>query len=128
MRLLITIAATAALLAAGCTAGTGRPAASPAPLPPDQRTVSALLKIVTVFNEEYDNGDYGPVYDRWDARSQAIIARADYIRRHRECPSAPQVSRTEDASAGPHGEWLVHYEIGGQQLTELVLRGPPVGV
>jgi hypothetical protein len=37
-----------------------------------------LLKIATVFNEECDHGDYGPVYDRPDARSQTIIARADY--------------------------------------------------
>ena len=25
---------------------------------------------------------------------------------------------TESASPGPHGAWLVHYEIGGQQLTD----------
>jgi hypothetical protein len=68
------------LLAAGCTAGAGHPAASPAPLPPDPHTTSALPKIATAFNHDYDAGDYGPVYGRWDARSQAIITRADYIR------------------------------------------------
>ena len=118
MRLLMIAAAAAALLGTGCSASTGHPAASPAPLPPDQRTASALLKIATAFNDEYDHGDYGPVYDRWDARSQAIIGRANYIRRHRECLSAPQASRTEDVSPGPRGAWLVHYEIGGQQLTD----------
>ena len=55
----------------------------------DPRTAAALLKIAAVFNNDYDDGDYGPVYDRWDARSQAIITRADYIRRHTECPSSP---------------------------------------
>ena len=27
-------------------------------------------------------------------------------------------SRTESAGPGPHGAWLVRYEIGGQQLTD----------
>jgi hypothetical protein len=120
MRVLIaTAVAAAALLAAGCTAGPGHPAASPASLPPDQHTPATLLKIATRFNHEYDSGDYGPVYARWDARSQKIITRAGYIRRHRDCPSAPHApSVTENASPGPHGAWLVHYEIGGQQLTD----------
>jgi hypothetical protein len=108
-------------LAAGCSAGTvAHPAAvARVSLPPDPRTAAALLKIASAFNREYDRGDYGPVYDRWDARSQAIITRAGYIRRHKDCPSAPHVpSQTESASPGPHGAWLVHYEIGGQQLTD----------
>ena len=29
--------------------------------------MAALLKIATVFNNDYDGGDYGPVWDRWDA-------------------------------------------------------------
>jgi hypothetical protein len=58
-------------------------------------------------------------YARWDARSQAVITRAGYIQRHKDCPSAPHTaSLTESASPGPHGAWLVHYEIGGQQLTD----------
>ena len=109
----------AVLLVTGCTAAAGHPAKSPAPLPPDQRTAAALLKIAAAFNNDYDNGDYGPVYARWDARSQAIIAKADYIRRHRECLGGGHVqARTENVSPGPHGAWLVHYEIGGQQLTD----------
>ena len=54
-------------------------------------------------------------------RSQAIITRADYIRRHKDCPSGSQtLSQTESVSpGGPRREaWLVHYEIGGQQLTD----------
>jgi hypothetical protein len=45
MRLIIGVAAAAAavVLAAGCTAGTGHPAASPASLPPDPHTAAALL-------------------------------------------------------------------------------------
>ena len=121
MRVLIAITVAAMVLfVAGCTAGTAHPAASPALLPPDPHTASALLKIATAFNHDYDSGDYGPVYARWDARSQAIITRAGYIQRHRDCPGGSHApSRTESASpGGPRGAWLVHYEIGGQQLTD----------
>ena len=112
-------AVVAVLLAAGCAGGSRPPAASPAPLPPDPRTQAALLRIATAFNHDYDSRDYGPVYARWDARSRAIISRAAYIRRHRECPGPRQpASVTESAGPGPRGAWLVHYEIGGQQLTD----------
>jgi hypothetical protein len=116
-RLLI---AAAAFLIAGCSASTSHPAASVAPLPPDPHTAAALLTIATTFNHDYDTGDYGPVYARWDARSQAIITRADYTKRHNDCPTgSPVLSHTESTSpGGPHGAWLVHYEIGGQQLTD----------
>jgi hypothetical protein len=109
-----------ALFAAACAASTGHPAVSAAPLPPDPHTAAALLKIATVFNHDYDTGNYGPVYARWDARSQAIITRADYIARHKACPAGlPVLSQTEDViPGGPDGAWLVHYEIGGQQLTD----------
>jgi hypothetical protein len=113
------LTAAAVLLIAGCAGGGRQSAASPAPLPPDPRTQAALLQIATAFNHDYDRGDYGPVYARWDARSRAIISGAEYIRRHRECPSPPQpASVTESAGPGPRGAWLVHYEIGGQQLTD----------
>jgi hypothetical protein len=90
--------------------------ASPAAPRPGHR--AALLHIATVFNNDYDTGIYGPVYDRWDARSKAIISRTDYIRRHSECPSAPATARVEGAQRGPHGAWLVRYAIGGVQLTD----------
>ena len=113
------VVAAVALFAAACTAAAGHPAAAPAQLPADPHTQPALLKIATAFNHDYDTGDYGPVYARWDARSQAIIIRADYIRRHEDCPSGPHsLSQTESVSPGRHGAWLVHYEIGGQQLTD----------
>jgi hypothetical protein len=114
------VAAAAVLLAAGCTAGATHPAASAAPLPPEPPTASALLKIAATFNHNYDTGNYEPVYSRWDARSQAIITRADYLKRHKDCPSGSHtLSRTESVSPGGlHGAWLVHYEISGQQLTD----------
>jgi hypothetical protein len=114
MRLLLaTAGAATALLVVGCTA-------SAASLSPDPHTAAALLKVAATFNHDYDTGDYGPVYARWDARSQAIITRADYIQRHKECPGGSQVlSQTESVSpGGPQGAWLVRYELGGQQLTD----------
>jgi hypothetical protein len=123
----LTTACLAGVVLAGCSVGSGqgsgqvqgRAAASAVPLPPDPRTTSALLKIATVFNNDYDRGVYGPVYDRWDARSQAVITRAQYITRHKDCPSAPHASAlVESATPGPHGAWLVDYEIGGQRLTD----------
>jgi hypothetical protein len=78
--------------------------------------MAALLEIATRFNNNYDGGNYGPVWDRWDARSQAIIARADYIRRHTECPDSPKSVTVEDASPGPGGAWIVDYRTAGVQL------------
>ncbi len=123
----VTVCLAAAGLAAGCSPGPGQDpgqrkpqaVASQAPPPPDRRTASALLKIATVFNNEYDRGDYGPVYDRWDARSQAVITRAQYIKRHEDCPSVPHATAlVQSATPGPGGAWLVDYEIGGQRLTD----------
>ena len=114
-------AVAAAVLAAGCTASAiVYFVASVASLSPDAHTAAALLKIATTFNHDYDTGDYGLVYARWDARSQAIITRAGYITRHRDCPSAPHtLSQTESVSpGGAHGSWLVRYEIAGQQLAD----------
>ena len=121
MRVASTIVALGiAVLTAGCGTSAGHPAApSAAPLPPDPHTAPALLAIASAFNHDYDTGDYAPVYARWDARSQAIISEADYIQRHRQCPGAHNSSQTEDDSpGGPQETWAVHYEIGGQQLTD----------
>ncbi len=86
---------------------------------PDPKTAAALVRIAQAFNNNYDGNNDGPVYDRWDARSQAVISRAEYIRRHAECATAPQgPAHVEGAAPGPKGAWLVQYEIGGQQLTD----------
>jgi hypothetical protein len=91
-----------------------------APRPgPDPKTAAALVRIAQAFNDNYDRNNDGPVWDRWDARSQAVISRAEYIRRHAECATAPtSPARVESAGPGAHGAWLVHYETGGQQLTD----------
>ncbi len=105
------------------TSPASSPAAAPAATrtwPPDPPTVAALLRIAQVFNTDYDSGQYGAVYDRWDARSQAIISRAEYVRRHVECPTAPTGApvQVETAARGPHGRWLVRYEVQGSQAVD----------
>ena len=91
-----------------------------APLPRDPHTITALLTVARVFNDDYDRGVYGPVYDRWDARSKALISRAEYIRRHTECPTSPSATHVESAGPGPNGAWLVRYVVSGAeaQLTD----------
>jgi hypothetical protein len=117
----------------GQSTGSGKPtstaqpgksaqSASPTPAtptrPPEAQSVATLLKVAAVFNREYDNGDYGPVYDRWDSRSQAVITRAGYIQRRTECRAQNSASVVENARPGPHGAWLVDYEIAGNQLVD----------
>jgi hypothetical protein len=102
------------LLAAGCAGHVGRPVSRAR----DPRTAAALLRIATVFNADYAGGEYGPVYERWDARSRTVISRAEYIKRHRLCPPAPFTAHVVDASRGPDGAWLVHYVISGVRLTD----------
>jgi hypothetical protein len=100
-------------------AATATPAATGSSRPgPDPKTAAALVRIAQVFNDNYDRNNDGPAYDRWDSRSQAVISRAEYIRRHVECPAPRVTAQVEDATPGPGGAWLVHYEIGGQQLTD----------
>jgi hypothetical protein len=111
--------------AAAASPPSAAPAARPSPAAPaarpgpDPGTAAALVRIAQVFNTDFGRNDDGPVYDRWDARSQAVISRAEYIRRHAECATAPQApAHVESAVPGPHGAWLVRYEIGGQQFTD----------
>jgi hypothetical protein len=123
-------AITAALLAmtlAACSAPASHdPAATPRPRVtatttpgPDPETAAAFIRIAQVFNNDFGNNIDGPVWDRWDARSQAVITRADYIRRRTECSPGPQPpARVESAAPGPRGDWLVRYEIGGYQFTD----------
>lgn len=95
-------------------------AAAARPGPADPPSVGALLRIAQAFNTAYDSGRYGAVYDRWDARSQAIISRAEYIRRHRECQTAQAGApvRVESAARGPDGRWLVRYVVQGAQSVD----------
>ena len=96
--------------------GTGT---SSAPRTHDPETAKALLRIARVFNDDYQQNKDGAVYARWDAASRAIISRATYLRRHRDCPNSPHVKvHTWGVTRGPGKAWLVHYSIDGQQFTD----------
>ena len=98
----------------------GAPATSTTSRPPTEpRTAGALVKVAQAFDDHFGRGVVGPVYDRWDTRSRAVISRAEYVRRHKECPSSPQPpAQVEDAEPGPDGTWLVHYRIGDVRLLD----------
>lgn len=84
----------------------------------DPHTIAALLAIARRFNAEYAANDDAPVYDRFDAASRAVIDRRTYLRRHRECPSAPGRAVVLFATPASHGEVAVHDEISGVPLTD----------
>ena len=87
--------------------------------PGDSKSAKALVSIAQVFNDDYGRNNDGSVYDRWDARSKALITRADYIRRHLACATAPgEPAHVESAKEGINGAWLVRYEISGIQFTD----------
>jgi hypothetical protein len=119
-RILAAVAVTAAMITScGPSASPGRhwPAASAGASDPP--TVSALLRIAQVFNNDYDNGRFGAVYDRWDGRSQALISRGEYIRRHALCaPATHSAAVVEAAARGTGGAWHVSYRIDGSSLVD----------
>ncbi len=85
----------------------------------DPRSAHRLLLIARAFNDSFQQNRDAPVYGRWDEASRSIITEAAYVRRHRECPNDPKTPvDTWGVSRGPGGAWLVHYSVGGQQLTD----------
>lgn len=85
----------------------------------EPKNAKTLVSIAQTFNDDYGRNNDGPVYDRWDARSQSLITRADYIHRHAVCATAPnEPAHVESAAPGLAGAWLVRYEISGLQFTD----------
>jgi hypothetical protein len=84
----------------------------------DSLTSQSLLRVASLFNQDYSANRVGAVYERWDARSQSIITRSDYIRRHIECPTAPGEAVVESAEPSTRGYWSVRYSISGLQFVD----------
>ncbi len=85
----------------------------------DPRNAHRLLLIARAFNDAFQQNRDAPVYGRWDAASRAVISESAYVQRHRECPNDPHTRvDTWGVSHGPGGAWLVHYALGGQELTD----------
>lgn len=100
-----------------CEATSPRQATTISTTRSDPRTKRALLRIARQFNNDYGANNVAAVYERWDARSRMIIGRADYIRRHQECPTAPGAATVQGAVRAGRW-WLVRYSIAGTELTD----------
>lgn len=117
-------AAVLAVLATACGGGTAaagahRPSTGPHRVSSrDPETSAALLRIARTFNDDYARNHDGPVYARWDAASKAVISRAEYLARHRDCPIAEGHVHTWHVTREAGGVWLVRYSIGGVQFTD----------
>lgn len=92
---------------------TSRPSHSSEPV-----TASSLLRVATVFEHDYQHNLDGPVWDRFDAASRALITRAQYVRWHRECPTSTGDATLLDATRLARGWWQVDYEIGAVRLRD----------
>lgn len=91
---------------------------SGAPVLSDPPTTAALLRVARTFNADYGRNDDGPVWDRWDRASQAIITRAEFVARHDKCDTAPGAAVVEGATATSGGYVLVRYSIDATQLVD----------
>lgn len=87
--------------------------------PTEAMNAGTLMVVAQTFNNNYGKNNDGPVYDRWDKRSQAIISRSDYLHRHTVCPTAPQQTAHVKSAVHVAGNgWLVIYEIDGMQFKD----------
>lgn len=84
----------------------------------DPPTTAALLHVARIFEADYGHNDDGPVWDRWDRASQAVITRAEFVARHAECDTAPGAAVVEGATATSGGYVLVRYSIDTTQLVD----------
>ncbi len=103
----------------GCAGAPLRSTSRGTPAPGgEQENRLTLLRVARQFNADYAANKDGLVYGRWDPASRRIISRAEYVRRHRECPTAPGPAVVERAIRRRGGYWAVTYEISGTQLVD----------
>jgi hypothetical protein len=84
--------------------------------PREPATASQLRHVATQFNLDYQRNDDAPVWERFDAASQAVITKARYVRWHQECRTAPGPATILDVSPSSSDWWVVAYEISGVTL------------
>jgi len=84
----------------------------------DAASAVALWSVATTFNSNYQHNDVGPVYDRWDSSSQALISKSNYVRRHTICPTTPGKATTREVTRSTNGYWAVVYAISGVTRTD----------
>ncbi|MBW4029768.1 MAG: hypothetical protein HIU57_03700 [Acidobacteria bacterium] len=81
-------------------------------------TARGLVHVATQFEHDYQHNVDGPVWDRFDDASRALITRARYVQWHRSCPTSPVDATILNASPLSKGWWAVTYEISGVMLRD----------
>ncbi len=102
---MVLVVAMLALSVGSRHAGTSEPA-----------TAAALTRVATQFNHDYQTNDVGPVWERFDDASRALITEVRYLRWHHECPASPGPATTLGVTRAAGGWWIVEYSIGGVRL------------
>jgi hypothetical protein len=65
----------------------------------------------------YAGGNWGAFWDHWDPASQALITRAEYIRRKTACPGTTGSITLVSLRPGSNGIWNVHGRRGGSVIS-----------
>jgi hypothetical protein len=79
-------------------------------------TAKELVSVATTFEHDYQHNVDGPVWDRFDEASRALIPRARYVSWHHSCPTTTGDATVLRATRRTDGWWEVDYEISGVTL------------
>jgi hypothetical protein len=99
-------------------AATTVPSTVPAPTTTTQApTAEGLRAAALVVLATYAGGNWGAFWDDWDPASQALITRAEYIRRKTACPGVTGSITVVSVQSTPSGIWDVGGRRGGSRIT-----------
>jgi hypothetical protein len=115
------------ILLGGCGGG-GKPKAQlaattvPSTVPPTTTTTQAptatgLRAAALVVLATYSGGNWGAFWDHWDPASQALITRAEYIKRKTACPGVTGSITVVSLKSTASGIWNVVGRRGGSLIT-----------
>jgi hypothetical protein len=101
---------------AGKTAASASPATTTTSLAPSADGVKAAAQVILAYDS---GGQWGTFWDQWDPASQALISRAEYIRRKAACPGATgsPIKVLSVGAASSAGIWTVRGQRGGSQIS-----------
>jgi hypothetical protein len=80
-------------------------------------TAEGLRAAALVVLATYAGGNWGAFWDHWDAASQALITRAEYIRRKTACPGITGSITVVSLRSTSTGIWNVVGRRGGSLIT-----------
>lgn len=102
-----------------------QPAASPSPTPlalgAEPLSAQQLKAFSVVHFGAFSSGDWGAVWDDFDAPSKAVVTRAEYIHRLTECskydPNRGKRAVVQGVADNHDGTWSVVVRYGNLQIT-----------